>query len=293
MKRSHLVGIYGSGKPGPDFTLNSTIQNLKDTVQHGEEKKDLDDLRQLIIKIPSFPAIVQHGGSKQVLVDPTNFVFYCHIEELCLPYCQWVLSFCCHGNKYKEGFTCMDQFTRTKYFTKTQYFYPFDLSKFVATRPTTTSFALTNKNVPLNVTQTLCGFLFLCQGRILFHLMPQIVENHCYWFHNNNNHGKDIYKEVLTCADDFTMTGFTFLHQGYILFHVMQRLVANHCYQFNNKHSEDYQQIVNHRRLLPLDSVKLNYSAKFFIQTVGDIVQNLHPIETDFNNNSSITSGTS
>ena len=46
MKPSHLVGIYGNGEPGPDFSLPSTIQNMKDTVQCGENKKDLDDSRQ-------------------------------------------------------------------------------------------------------------------------------------------------------------------------------------------------------------------------------------------------------
>ena len=140
--------MYGSGEPGPDFSLPSTIQNLKDTVQRGENKKDLDALQQrgedrkdldkkdldasqqrgedrkdlddsqqrvedkknlddsqhLIIKIPSFPAIVQLGVGKKVLVDPMKFFFYLHSEERCLPYCLWVLSFCCHSNKYKEGF---------------------------------------------------------------------------------------------------------------------------------------------------------------------------------------------
>ena len=63
----------------------------------------------------------------------------------------------------------------------------------------------------------------------------------------------------------------------------MQVLVANHCYQFNNtyiqdafishlNHSEDIQQIVNHKRLLPLDSVKWKYSTGLFIHTIGSIV---------------------
>ena len=87
MQTSHLVGIYGSGEPDLDFSLNSTIQNFKDIVQHGEEKKYLDDSQQLIIKMPNFPAIVQLGVGKQVLVYPKKFVFYHHIEERCLPYC--------------------------------------------------------------------------------------------------------------------------------------------------------------------------------------------------------------
>ena len=47
-----------SGEPGPNLSLKSTIRNLKDTVQLGEDKKDLDDSQHLIIKIPRFPAIV-------------------------------------------------------------------------------------------------------------------------------------------------------------------------------------------------------------------------------------------
>ena len=65
----------------------------------------------------------------------------------------------------------------------------------------------------------------------------------------------------------------------------MQRLVANYRYQFNNKHSKDYQRIVIHRSFLPLDSVKINYFTKFFIHTIGGIVQNFYPITTNFNNN--------
>ena len=84
IKTSHLVGIYGHGEPGTDFSLTSTIQNK---VQCGEDKKDLDATQKLIIKIPSFPAIVHHGDGKQVFVDPTKFVFNHHIEESCLPYC--------------------------------------------------------------------------------------------------------------------------------------------------------------------------------------------------------------
>ena len=217
--------------------------------------------------------------------------FYHHIEERCLPYCRWVLSFCCHGSEYKEGFNCADGFTRTQYFTKTKYFYPFDILKFVASWPTTTYFVLTNKNVLLNVTETLCGFPFLRRGCILFHLMSQIVANHRYRF--NTNHSEDIHKEGCTCADEFTTTGFTFLHRGCILFHVMRRLVANHRYQFHNKHSEDFQRIVNHRRSSPLDIVKLNYSTEFFIHTIGGIVQHSHHIATAFNNNGSTTIGTS
>ena len=117
MRPSHIVCIYGNGEPSLDFSLPSTIKNLKDTVQHGEDKKGLDGSRQfgeerkylyyskhLIIKILSFTDIVQHSFGKKVLVDPTKFVFYLHIEERCLPYCLWVLLFCCQGNKYKEGF---------------------------------------------------------------------------------------------------------------------------------------------------------------------------------------------
>ena len=136
----------------------------------------------------------------------------------------------------------------------------------------------------------LCRFPFLCQGFILFHLMSQNIANHCYWF--TNIHSKDIYREGCTCADKFKTTGFKFLHQGCIMFHVMWRLVENPCYQLHNKHSQDFQQIVNHKRSLPLDSVKLNYSlasTKFFIHTIGGIIQLLHPFATDFNNNGSTT----
>ena len=74
----------------------------------------------------------------------------------------------------------------------------------------------------------------------------------------------------------------------------MQRLVANHCYYwFNNNHNKCFQWIVNHGRFSPLDSVKLNYPTKFFIHTIGGIVQHLHTIATDFNNNGSTTFGIS
>ena len=73
----------------------------------------------------------------------------------------------------------------------------------------------------------------------------------------------------------------------------MQRLVANHHYQSNTNSSKYFQQIINHRRLSPLNSVKLNYSNKFFIPMIGSIVQHLQPIATDFNNNDSTFIGTS
>ena len=176
IKSSHLLGIYGSGEHGSDFSLIVQIgkdkKDLDDLRQHGEDRKVLDDSWHLIIKITIFPSIVQLGVCKQVLVDPTKFVLYLHIEESCLLYCLWVLLFCCNVNKYKEGFNCADRFTRTQYFT----------------------------NILLNVTEILCGFPFLCWVCILFHLMPWIVENHCYWF--NNNHCKDFKKRVLPVLTD-------------------------------------------------------------------------------------------
>ena len=48
IKPSHRVGIYGSGEPGTDFSLPSTIQHLKDTVQRGENKTDLDASRHVV-----------------------------------------------------------------------------------------------------------------------------------------------------------------------------------------------------------------------------------------------------
>ena len=68
----------------------------------------------------------------------------------------------------------------------------------------------------------------------------------------------------------------------------VQGLVVNHCYQFDNtniqdtfisylNHSKDIQQIVNHKFLLPLDSVKLNYSAGLFIHTIGGTVKCVQP----------------
>ena len=54
---SQLVVIYRSGEPGLYLSLNSIIRSLKDTAKFGEDKKDLDDTKKLIIDIAGLPTI--------------------------------------------------------------------------------------------------------------------------------------------------------------------------------------------------------------------------------------------